>query len=172
MSSYMHFFLRSKDEFAHLCSFSRSSYIYQNFNWLAPYEKIIAVKATDLEIVKGDLERTVKSVEASLTRVDKDISRVERLESGISARLDALRELDDERESIEDELAQLRNDQYFVWLLEKSMTERKYSKEDYVNGEYVDAAGVPVRENEFLYVGIDCGSVVSVQDIADPEWRR
>lgn len=166
MSSYIHFFIRVKDEFAHIRSFSRSSYIYQNFNWLAPYEKIAPASKEQLEDGRDSLQRQKRDLEDAIIRINKKIARINELEGSIPEKLEAISKLEDEQDSIEYELREIEYAENFVQVLLCSVDERKYSKEDYVNGEYVDIAGVPVRENEYIYVGVDCGSVVSVQDIA------
>lgn len=91
MSQYLNIFLKSDGKFIPIKDYSRSTYLYDEFN--APYEKICEYKADGLREIGARLESRANDIEKYIQKLESLIALIpnfqgQEMEEKISAILD------------------------------------------------------------------------------------
>jgi len=158
MSQYIHIFVRSdKDEFVPIHCSNRGSVIYDTFSVYAPYEKIAPVTADILDKVDKDIRCRLKEYQDGIDKYEKKIELVSRM-AGTSAdeRLEHINDYMDTIKECREDMEQLERASQYVTFLRDILDEKE------CDVSYYDGRDIPV-----LYMGIECGTQVSLKDIKE-----
>ena len=103
MSQYLTIFLKSDGKFIPIGDYSRSTYLYDEFN--APYEKICEYKADGLREVGVRLESRANDIEKYIQKLESLIALIpnfqgQEMEEKISAILDYESQIEEEKEEL------------------------------------------------------------------------
>lgn len=103
MSQYLNIFLKSDGKFIPIKDYSRSTYLYDEFN--APYEKICEYKADGLREIGVRLESRANDIEKYIQKLESLIALIpnfqgQEMEEKISAILDYKSEIEEEKEEL------------------------------------------------------------------------
>ena len=103
MSQYLNIFLKSDGKFIPIGDYSRSTYLYDEFN--APYEKICEYKADGLREVGARLESRANDIEKYIQKLESLIALIpnfqgQEMEEKISAILDYESQIEEEKEEL------------------------------------------------------------------------
>lgn len=103
MSQYLNIFLKSDGKFIPIGDYSRSTYLYDEFN--APYEKICEYKADGLREVCARLESRANDIEKCIQELESLIALIpnfqgQEMEEKISAILDYKSQIEEEKEEL------------------------------------------------------------------------
>lgn len=141
MSSYLHVFARKDETFVELLCYCRSSALYQALNHYAPYDKIALLTHDQIVDAKSGLEDRLTIAHESNAEDERLIVQLGNWANTVNEKLEAINRIQD------------------------SISERK---------EEMDELEATIHILEFLlnveadlYTGVECGSDVSVNDIAE-----
>ena len=103
MSQYLNIFLKSDGKFIPIGDYSRSTYLYDEFN--APYEKICEYKADGLREVGARLESRANDIKEYIQKLESLIALIpnfqgHEMEEKISAILDYKSQIEEEKEEL------------------------------------------------------------------------
>ena len=103
MSQYLNIFLKSDGKFIPIGDYSRSTYLYDEFN--APYEKICEYKADGLREVGARLESRANDTKKYIQKLESLIALIpsfqgQEMEEKISAILDYKSQIEEEKEEL------------------------------------------------------------------------
>lgn len=103
MSQYLNIFLKSDGKFIPIGDYSRSTYLYDEFN--APYEKICEYKADGLREVGARLESRANDIKKYIQKLEDLIALIpnfqgQEMEEKISAILDYKSQIEEEKEEL------------------------------------------------------------------------
>ena len=103
MSQYLNIFLKSDGKFIPIGDYSRSTYLYDEFN--APYEKICEYKADGLREVGVRLESRANDIKEYIQKLENLIALIpsfqgQEMEEKISAILDYKSQIEEEKEEL------------------------------------------------------------------------
>ena len=103
MSQYLNIFLKSDGKFIPIGDYSRSTYLYDEFN--APYEKICEYKADGLREVGARLESRANDIEKYIQKLESLIALIpnfqgQDMEEKISTILDYESQIEEEKEEL------------------------------------------------------------------------
>lgn len=103
MSQYLNIFLKSDRKFIPIGDYSRSTYLYDEFN--APYEKICEYKADGLREVGARLESRANDIKEYIQKLESLIVLIpsfqgQEMEEKISAILDYKSQIEEEKEEL------------------------------------------------------------------------
>ena len=103
MSQYLNIFLKSNGKFIPIGDYSRSTYLYDEFN--APYEKICEYKADGLREVGTRLESRANDIKEYIQKLEDLIALIpsfqgQEMEEKISAILDYKSQIEEEKEEL------------------------------------------------------------------------
>lgn len=103
MSQYLNIFLKSDGKFIPIKDYSRSTYLYDEFN--APYEKICEYKADGLREVGARLESRANDIKEYIRKLEDLIALIpsfqgQEMEEKISAILDYKSQIEEEKEEL------------------------------------------------------------------------
>ena len=103
MSQYLNIFLKSDGKFIPIGDYSRSTYLYDEFN--APYEKICEYKADGLREVGARLESRANDIKEYIQKLEDLIALIpnfqgQEMEEKISAILDYKSQIEEEKEEL------------------------------------------------------------------------
>ena len=103
MSQYLNIFLKSDGKFIPIEDYSRSTYLYDEFN--APYEKICEYKADGLREVGARLESRANDIKEYIQKLESLIALIpnfqgQEMEEKISAILDYKSQIEEEKEEL------------------------------------------------------------------------
>ena len=103
MSQYLNIFLKSDGKFIPIGDYSRSTYLYDEFN--APYEKICEYKADGLREVGARLESRANDIKEDIRKLEDLIALIpsfqgQEMEEKISAILDYKSQIKEEKEEL------------------------------------------------------------------------
>ena len=103
MSQYLNIFLKSDGKFIPIGDYSRSTYLYDEFN--APYEKICEYKADGLREISARLESRANDIKEYIQKLESLIALIpsfqgQEMEEKISAILDYKSQIEEEKEEL------------------------------------------------------------------------
>ena len=103
MSQYLNIFLKSDGKFIPIGDYSRSTYLYDEFN--APYEKICEYKADGLREIGARLENRANDTKKYIQKLEDLITLIpnfqgQEMEEKISAILDYKSQIEEEKEEL------------------------------------------------------------------------
>lgn len=103
MSQYLNIFLKSDGKFIPIGDYSRSTYLYDEFN--APYEKICEYKAEGLREIGARLESRANDTKKYIKKLESLIALIpsfqgQEMEEKISAILDYKSQIEEEKEEL------------------------------------------------------------------------
>ena len=103
MSQYLNIFLKSDGKFIPIGDYSRSTYLYDEFN--APYEKICEYKADGLREIGARLESRANDIKEYIQKLESLIALIpnfqeQEMEKKISAILDYESQIEEEKEEL------------------------------------------------------------------------
>ena len=103
MSQYLNIFLKSDGKFIPIGDYSRSTYLYDEFN--APYEKICEYKAEGLREIGARLESRANDIKEYIQKLENLIALIpsfqgQEMEEKISAILDYKSQIEEEKEEL------------------------------------------------------------------------
>lgn len=103
MSQYLNIFLKSDGKFIPIGDYSRSTYLYDEFN--APYEKICEYKADGLREIGARLESRANDTKKYIQKLESLIALIpsfqgQEMEEKISAILDYKSQIEEEKEEL------------------------------------------------------------------------
>ena len=103
MSQYLNIFLKSDGKFIPIKDYSRSTYLYDEFN--APYEKICEYKADGLREIGARLESRANDTKKYIQKLESLIALIpsfqgQDMEEKISAILDYKSQIEEEKEEL------------------------------------------------------------------------
>lgn len=158
MSSYIHFFIRAGSVFAPIGTYLRGSKPYEAFEHCAPYEKIRALQLRDVDGAEIDLRESIKSYQKSIEREKAEIEWLKTANFSLEDRMDLYYECAQSIEEYEEELPQLERSLAFCSFLREMISEAEDEAKYGENPLGLDPAA-------YIYIGIDCGSTPTFEDL-------
>ena len=155
MSSYIRFFVRKYDEFAPIGVYGRSTKVYELFSARAPWEQIAPVTYEVLNAIKDDLREWAVDNAAAISKAHARMRLIPSFTNSIEDKMDAIAEEESYLEELNDKAKELNTAAAFISLLFDILDAAEYSGD---NG---------LKSNEYIYFGVECGSSVSVKNLAN-----
>lgn len=159
MSQYTQFFIRNKDAFLPIGTYSRSTKIAEVFQYIAPYEAITPVTFEKIRSAKADIQCKIDDYFKLIKRTEQENDFLRTCEMETSERmeryndnLELIYELKDLQEECQRALM-------FVDFLQDILEEAKMAREWEENPLQLD-------ENSYIYVGVEVGNPTT-EDIKD-----
>lgn len=153
MSSYVHVFLRvDTDTFIQIACDSRSSKLYYYLSGYAPYGQIMYFSAEHIASVKEKIEEDLSDYYKDIDCYQARIKDIGTWANSVEDKLEAVHDLSIRTLELEQEIDEI-----------KALQIRLSVFEDMIDLDYYDE-DAPMRQ---LWIGIECGSVVSVNDITE-----
>lgn len=153
MSQYTHIFIRDNDNFVELGCYSRSNAIAQAFNG-APYEKIDSYSSVDLYNVAGEIKAHMELYKDNIADYRSQMALIPSFNNSVEDKTEALSQYTEMIREAEDELEEL-NFAYDV------VTFLAHIADEYE----MDVRYEHAKDQPRIYVGVECGSQVTVEDI-------
>lgn len=158
MSMYLHGFIRSKsDDFIPLFCVSRASELFNTFSHNVPYEGIRAMTEVELREIKSEIKEAISEKKALLNEygVQKDFIRS--ANNSLDDKMEYYHDINREIEELKEYIDGLQAIVDLICFLMMVIAENKeYAYDDYES---------PRPNDELIYMGIECGSHVTVNDI-------
>ena len=144
MSSYMHFFARSDhDDFIQIDCFSRNNTIYRKITEVitVPYEKIDLVRKEGFRECANIAQGYIELIKDRMKQTQKRIELIGTFNNSVSEKIEAVNYYSDSL--LEDE---------------QELDENIFAQNFFIMLQNIQAP---------IYVGIDCGSKVTIKDIKE-----
>lgn len=158
MSQYTHIFVRSdEDEFIPICCTRRGSVTYDTFGDYAPYGKIAPVTEDTLSRIRDDINNRLKEYQDGIDRHNRKIELITQM-AGVSIE-DKVDHINDDMNAIDEckeDMKQLEMANNYASFLADIIDEKGDSV------RYYGGRDVPV-----IYIGIECGSNVTLNDVQE-----
>ena len=154
MSSYIHFFVRRNDTFIPIGTFGRSTRIYAAFEHMAPWERIRALNTDLLKFARAYL-KSEEEINREIDAAHARINTIAAFNNGVDEKMAAIDEVREEIKGWQEFAHEEREARAFIGFLYGILDEAEYNS---LEGFGASAC---------LYVGMECGSDVSVKDIAE-----
>lgn len=151
MSEYTHIFLEKQNTFIEISCTSRNSALSELFADYAPWEKIREVTYDDLQNIYNQCSEELTNWKQHLTELEERIEVIAMFNNTIEEKLNAWSDVDERIDETKENIEDLENALNTVALLKHILYE--------TNSKYKPTAPVHV------YAGLECGSVVTVEDI-------
>ena len=153
MSQYTHIFVRDNDNFVELNCYSRSSAIAQAFRG-APYEKIEAYSSDDLRNVAGEINEQIELYKKNIADYRSQMALIPSFNNSIEDKTEALSQYTEMIRDAEEDL----EEQNYAYDVVSFLVG--------VADEYeMDVRYEHAKDQPRIYVGVECGSKVTVNDI-------
>ena len=155
MSQYLCVYVRVNDKFAPIGTYSRSNVIYRAFSNEIPYEKIRAVRPTDLERVMRHLHEKLNDYVKDLGDTANDIEMImNAANTPLTEKLDAIAGYQQATKEIEDEIEEVKYAMGIISTYQDMIDAYHYSEaEEQFENDYF----------HYLYAGIEAyGSMENV----------
>jgi hypothetical protein len=143
---YVNFFIRVKDIFVPVGSFSRSSNIFGAISDSLPWEKVRPISGIDLHNFKQSLIHIQSEWEEELRGYEDELRFIEKSESPLSERVDMRRTISNEMDGLKEDLDWLRSDIDYFNFLDRLRDEIRYDQ------NFKD-----INLEKYIYAGIECG---------------
>lgn len=154
MSAYLNFFVRINDNFAPIGTYGRSTQIYQLFDQFAPYEQISPITYDTLNSIKQSWRERSDDTQNLIDNSHKRIGLIPSFANSIEDKMDALAEEESYLSELEDTKKELDNARAFIGFLYDILDDIAYGE------------GEGYKVDEYIYIGVECGAAVGVNDIA------
>lgn len=159
MSAYIHFFVKIGENFAPINTFSRSNIIFQEFECYAPWEKITPVTIEKLNRVRESLNEQIKATEDQIKFAKDEIEFLKSTKLSAEELMEKYHDYLDIIEGFEEGKCEYISALHFINFL--------IDIYDEANGmEKYGENPMNLRANEYIYVGYECGSYVTIKDIS------
>ena len=160
MSAYIHFFVKIGENFAPIATFSRSTEIFQQFECYSPWEKISPVSFQKLRSVRESLNDLIKEDERQIKVLEDEIEFLKTTKLGAEELLEryySCTETIHDFEEGKDEYIHARSFvDFLIGIYDEANTDEKYGENP-----------MGLHAEEYIYVGCECGSYVTIKDIAE-----
>ena len=154
MSQYLHIFVRKNDEFAPIGSFSNGSQIYFALSNYAPWEKVAPIGSEELNVVIDNINSAIEENNAAIQKACDERHQVMGSPNTLEEKLSYIHEyIDSYIRECEEENIELRDAAYFMSFLAHIVE----------NAAHID----DIDENNYVYVGIECGYNITPEDIEE-----
>ena len=147
MSCYIHFFVKVGDEFAPISSFSRSTKIYELFEYVAPWEKVRPLSEARLREVLSDAIERVQELNKKLDEMPARKALIASFNNSVNEKMEALSELESDECYLQEERDEMQRAVEFVQFL-------MWVEDEASSAAYAD---ICFNAEKYLYVGIECG---------------
>ena len=128
MSQYMSFFIRrDSDNFVPLFTFSRSSALYQQFDYTVPYEKVRALSYSELEKYLGKCESCIVKLKDSIRKANERKTLIASFNNPVDEKVEALNEVEYDIREAEDSIREIEHAYYSVLALIDIVDEIAYN---------------------------------------------
>lgn len=145
MSQYVNFFIKVRNDFIPVGSYSRNSDIYQMFRDWAPYEKITSLNQSAIESFLAENEREIikwRNMFESNQRLEKEINS---WNNSIEEKFDAIENLRETNSQIEETLEEKIRTKSFLHILSSMIEEIRWTN------------SFEAEPENYIYVGIEIG---------------
>lgn len=149
MSMYCEFFIRNNKTFLPLPAYSRNNYIYEKFHHYAPWEKVKPLTNNALKTIAAEMHYDLDKSKESLTKTREERALIVQFNNSVEDKLEALGDNQDAINDWEEQIEEISMGISFAGFLSDILEEIRY--DDRFN------------ENEYLYVGIECGSEPEIE---------
>ena len=128
MSQYMSFFIRRDlDNFVPLFTFSRSSALYQQFDYTVPYEKVRALSYSELEKYLGKCESYIVKLKDSIRKANEKKTLIASFNNPVDEKVEALNEVEYDIREAEDSIREVERAYYSILALIDIVDEIAYN---------------------------------------------
>ena len=128
MSQYMSFFIRrDSDNFVPLFTFSRSSALYQQFDYTVPYEKVRALSYSELEKYLGKCESYIVKLKDSIRKANEKKTLIASFNNPVDEKVEALNEVEYDIREAEDSIREVERAYYSILALIDIVDEIAYN---------------------------------------------
>ena len=147
MSCYIHFFVKVGDEFAPISSFSRSTKIYELFEYVAPWEKVRPLSEARLRKVLSDAIERVQELNKKLDEMPARKALIASFNNAVDEKMEALSDLEENECYLGEELDEMQRAvefvRFLIWIVDEAS-----------GAAYEDTR---FNSEKYLYVGMECG---------------
>ena len=165
MSQYIHFFIKAKDDYYPIGTYSRSDIIYQIFNEIAPYEKIRAITGDELNTLISEAKDEIEYNRSQIAAYNEKIEWLKGAHLELDECLDTLEEYMQYRNDHERTIKEIESGISFINHL-KAILEDAYDDNHYTD----DVSRFWIGEDAYIYFGIECGNPNLIYD--DDGWNE
>ena len=159
MSAYIHFFVKIGENFAPIATFSRSNIIFQEFECYAPWERISPVSLQKLQYVRESLNEQIKEDERQIKALEDEIEFLKSTKLGAEELLEryysCTEMIHDFEEGKDEYIHACSFIDFLIGIYDEANTDEKYGENP-----------MNLRADEYIYVGYECGSYVTIKDIS------
>lgn len=128
MSEYMSFFIRrDANIFVPLFTFSRSSALYQQFDYTVPYEKVRALSYSELEKYLGKCESCITKLKGSIRKANERKTLIASFNNSVDEKVEALNEVEYDIRGAEDSIREVERAYYSILALIDIVDEIAYN---------------------------------------------
>ena len=153
MSSYVHVFLRvNTDTFVQIACGSRSTPLYHYLSRYAPYEHIAQLSATEIGYIRESIAEDIRDYRDTIAQYEQMIRDIGSWNNPVDVKLETIHDYRSGIQDINEEIAGLERLKVELDIFEDMVDPIYYDEDE------------PMRQ---LWVGEECGSVVSVNDIEE-----
>ena len=147
MSCYIYFFVKVGDKFAPISSFSKSTKIYELFEYVAPWGKVCPLSEVKLREAFHGASEQVQELSKKLDEMPARKALIASFNNSVDEKMEALSELERDECYLQEELNEMQRAVEFVHFL-------KLIEDEASSAAYADTC---FNAEKYLYVGIECG---------------
>lgn len=129
MSAYISFYIREKDNFIPIGSYSRSNIIFQIMQAEVPFEKIGAITKDDIFRYSFEIEKFIKEYREKIEKEESLKKEIATYNNSVSEKREAIEEINEYINEIKEEIDDLNHASYYFYFLQEIIEEIEYGEQ-------------------------------------------
>lgn len=129
MSMYISFYIREKDTFIPIGSYSRSNAIFQIMRAEVPFERISAITKDDIFRCSFEVEKTIKEYKGRIEEEENLKKEIATYNNSVSEKREEIEEINRYIDDIKEEIADLTHASYYLYFLQEIIEEIEYGEQ-------------------------------------------
>ena len=128
MSMYISFYIREKDSFIPIGTYSRSNVVFQTLQGDVPFEGIRAITKEDLFHYSFEVEKSIKENKEKIDEEEKIKKEIATFNNSVEEKLNEIGGINDFINGIKEDIEDLTHANYFFYFLQEIIEEIEYDK--------------------------------------------
>lgn len=129
MSMYVSFYIREKDSFIPVGTYSRSNAIFRIMQTEVPFEKIGAITKDDIFRCSFEAEKAIKEYREKIEKEESLKKEIVTYNNSVSEKREAIEEIDEYINEIKEEIDDLTHASYYFYFLQDIIEEIEYGEQ-------------------------------------------
>ena len=129
MSMYVSFYIREKDSFIPVGTYSRSNAIFRIMQTEVPFEKIGAITKDDIFRYSFEAEKAIKEYREKIEKEESLKKEIITYNNSVSEKREAIEEIDEYINEIKEEIDDLTHASYYFYFLQDIIEEIEYGEQ-------------------------------------------